>query len=668
MDDGGLRERLIELEAVESPDPDQRAELASLLAEAAARAGERADISTEDERLERLAELTEQWADPAVRAAYARALAGATDVIDRDSEFEEACSEERFRESHDRLSSLHDEYPEDDAVTVQYARGLAQMVAIEGDQQRFDATAERLQELRRLYDGGADVAAQLARGLAQAGHKHAVARANDDGGQQGKGQQLLDEIDTLYERHSTDAVAAELAYALRNVSIVYGNDGNETARAETLVRLATCYEDHPTDSVADHYVWALAIAAGDTGRDGDLDKMHSRLDRAEKLFEAHPVADVADSLARGYAEVADVYFETERTHAKGESYLDELESLYERFPAAVASHYSLKLALAVRVYAEDDAPADAETKLDELDALLADQSADSGVDGTLGDSVDALFTDQSGDSDVRENLGEALYDLVEYYANEGDIERAREIADHPVTEDRAPDAFDDKDYGTFEVFALYAQIREYEERSFHRSQRSPVGHVPGVELPVLSLLLTSAVFGVYAAVDPALTLFQPILQTSPIGPLWGSIVAVIVGVGFVAVDGISRHVLPAGLFLPLGPVGFVLKPAQTTKQDGSTAITQTKAVIALVGLGVVGGFVLDPVVGQYLFYGVVCWTLLAASSVGLVVWLVTRDILSPSVTVGTTIQTLDKIGVGPMEAEQILSETWRNDDWDFGAS
>lgn len=628
-------ERIAQLRDRASLDRDERAELASLLVAAADDAGEATDLDREDELIDELATLRERHDDPPVRQALATALANATQLHERGSEYRAACPDDRVADCLDRLAALDDEC---DDVAVEYARALANAVFLDGENREFEAAARRIERLRERYDEGPELAEQLARALAFEGWKHAAARESDEGGKEGVEGANCDEIERLYDRHGTDGIAAPFARTLSTLSITHGMADRETAREETIERLQGLYDAHSTEAVADHLVWALAIAAGDDGKAGALDRMIERVGRAEQLYEAHQTEDVATSLSKCYQKVADVFFEHERNYPKGGEALDELGALYEEYPEALAEDLALKHALAVRIYLEDGHLARAQRHREKIETLRDDHPDDDGV---------------------RDNLGDAIGELVRYHIESDNVERAQQLWDHPVADEAATAETPDHDLPESDLSALGEIVLlngliDRETENFSDDQTRPAASIPIVESPVVALLLTGVIAGVYSLVTPEL--LDGVLLD---GGLGGSVLlqAAVGGVPIAyAIGAVAGSVPPMATYVPLA--GIVVEAAFASDDDGRYTGVQT--VVVLVGylLVLTGAAVARPgIVSELLAAGVV-WLGVQGGLWGVWLLLFTRGLVSPSITTRVPAEHLDLISATPREAERYIARVF----------
>jgi hypothetical protein len=619
---------------------EKRRETAQRLLDAADDAGEAADIETEDKCLDELQRLSTAVANIKLARAHAKALANATNVVERPDAYWEACPDDRPVALLDRLAELH-EHHDDEAITLAYARGLANIVNFEGRREAFENAATYVSRLETLYDGeSSELAAYLAEGLRQEARRHARSWEGDGPGDVEMCYMATEEIRALYEDHSTDAVAAQLAGAYSLASVADGMSDQYESQAERVARLSTLYEKHPTDEVAGQYVWAFAIAAGDAGRRDDTETVTEYIQRAKECYDDHQVERVAESMARVYQNQVDIRFETQREHITGEEALAELESLYEEYPDTLATEFSLKLALAVRVYVEDGCPGHAERKLDRLERLW-----------------------EAHPDATEDNLRDAVEELVEYYIDTINIQRARELFDHPVT----PDPRDRMEATTLtpnEILdgaLLLSTIYDDDDDEFAVEERRPLAGVSVVESPLVGLFLTLGVLGLYALYDPSLWL---VTNWYPRGESWGLVkwVGVVITVPLLLyiVYTTGAKSPPDSLYTEIGSTGVVLAPALLEDSDGSQTATKVDAVILLSVLVLVALAVLDPVLMALGVYGLAVWAVMNYVVAGIALLCLQFEWLSPSVSTRVSTELLDQLDRTPAEAEHLTHRIVRD--------
>lgn len=536
-------------------------------------------------------------ADVKLARAHAQALANATDVAERPDAYGEACPDDRPVALLDRLADLHETH-DDEAITAAYARGLANIVTFEGRREAFENAAARVSQLETVSDGERpELAAYLAEGLMQEARGHARSWEGDGPG---------------------------------NVEMCY------TAVEE----IRALYEDHPTDEVADRYVWTLAIAAGDAGRRDDPETARDYVQRAKECYADHQVERVAESMARVYVEQVDVAFETQQEYVAGEEALADLESLYEEFPETLAAEFSLKLALAVRVYAENGRAEHAERKLDRLERLWE----------THPDATE-------------DNLRDAVDELTEHYIDTVDTERARELFDHPVASDRS-DEMEATTLTPDEILdgaLLLSSIYDEDDDAFAVEERRPPTGVSVVESPLVGLLLTLGALGLYALYDPSLWL---VTNWYPRGESWGLLnwvgVAVAVPLFTYAVYVTGSKSPPDSLYTEVGSTGVVLAPALLEDRDGAQTATKVDAVTLLSVVVFVALAVFDPVLLAFGIFGLTVWAVMNLVVAGVALLCLQLEWFSPSVSTRVSGELLAQLERTPTEAEHLTHRIVRD--------
>jgi hypothetical protein len=621
--------------------PDDRAEYADLLLAGADAAGEHGELTTEAEYLDELRDLADRTEDPEVTRALAEALANATDVVDRDEAFTEACPAKRHERLLEEVRTLAEE-TDDEAVTVAYMRTLKHMVSFEGKEEAFERASEYLSELESLYDGESQARAeQLAGGLMADALRHA--RSNDRGGpgKAGREHTVLERHRRLYEDHPTDGVAAELAHSLCIVSVTHGLRDRYQSQTDTIEELETLYEDHPTDAVANRVVWAMAIAAGETGDNSNTDAVQDLAERARAYYEDHQVPEVATSMAKCYQEMADVYFGGRPRFRKGEEVLEKLEGLYEEHPDLLASKLATQLAVAGAAYLENNRLSASERKREAIEALSDDHPED--------DGVTAAFSDILGDQ-------------LDHHIDAANVAEARALWNHPELDEPVDVPGDVDDEELLEGAILVENTFEDDEQEFAEAEETrPWGGFPVVESPTVAFLLTVPVMGLYALLDPSLWV---VTNWYPMGGSWDLLevggVLLLAAVALYYVYRIGSQVPPFSMFFSAGPLRFALVPTLLEDRDGSTPLTETDALMVLTAFTLPVLAFVDQTLMVYAVYGVVVWLVMVVALLFLATRFVAAGLASVSVTSRTEPELLERLDMTPREAEELVLDMFEH--------
>lgn len=647
--DAGAIETIDDLSTLSA---DERRDRADSLVTRADEAGRNGDVSTEDDRLADLRRLAEATESETITRSLARALANATDTIDRDDAYRKATPHVRIEDIVDELSTLADDI---DAVTVEYARGLANAIDDRSATDGPDAGEELVDRLREVTDADdPELARYLARGLVNEARRHAMARSNDDGGEIGREVIVLEEVTDLYETHATDGLAHEHARILKITSIAHGIADRYDEQANTLGELINHYDRHRTDAVAENLAWALMIAAEDAGERNKYRRMESRIDRVEGLYDDHPTDDIASTLARAYRSLASAEFRDRRHPDRGADLVDEIESLYRDHHNAVASEFATALALAIGVHAENESFQRAEVQLDRLETLARSRS---------------------DDEDVAEELFGARMSLAEAYVYEGDLERARrKFPENPTRRNEAfenIDAIDDRD-DAFSLFVLMGQVEEVDaddtsewpDRSDEDSEETddwydqfgrPVTRrsveTGTIGLAIATLLIGGSVFALpdFAIGSAFLGLFDPVVSTLAVGPLadMTGIISrlLLAGVGFGGLMvhyHISTRLSLGPVYVPTRPLDGVVVPTHV-EGDGDRIFTGF-SVMALFMARI--GLLVTAVIGSL--------STLAVVVLAVAIW-VTVDLVLEVVLLGLILVDWAIFSISSVASEDILS-------------